>query len=124
MITLSICVFTHTEQVESINKCPLKVERIRRNHRRCMVRFSQPIKFGEVGARQNKVPDLTGSTIVFHEVLTPDTIRVTGISNTCSREMLELYFSNGKVSSGGDIKQIKMYEYDNKALIQFCDYTK
>ncbi len=89
-----------------------------------MVRFSQPIKFGEVGARQNKVPDLTGSTIVFHEVLTPDTIRVTGISNTCSREMLELYFSNGKVSSGGDIKQIKMYEYDNKALIQFCDYTK
>ena len=99
-----------------------KIEYMRRNYRRCLVKLIRPCKIKEVLERRAKVPDLAGTTIVLSEVRTPDTIRVTGLSNSCNKEILNLYFSNSKMSGGGDIRNIKVYDY--KALVQFQDYTK
>ena len=38
------------------------------------------------------------------------------------KEVLNLYFSNTKVSSGGDIKSIKIFAAMSKALVRFQDY--
>jgi hypothetical protein len=52
----------------------------------------------------------------------PDTMRVSNLADTCTKEVLNLYFSNTKVSSGGDIKSIKVFAAMNKALVRFQDY--
>lgn len=101
-----------------------KIEKIRRNFNRCLVRFNRPFKLKEMLERQSKIPDLAGVNVSFTEVRVPDTVRVTGLTNSCSQEMLNLYFSYPKISGGGDIRNVKMYEYDFKALVQFEDYKR
>jgi hypothetical protein len=101
-----------------------KVEEMRRNRKRVQLKFNRNLNFDEVVARQKKLPELCGSAITFKQVKVPDTVRVTDLTNTCSKELLNLYFSNPKASSGGDIKSIKMYGFENKALVQFKNYNK
>ena len=104
----------------------VKIEKIRRNLRRCMIQFSKEINLDEIITRQKKVPELAGNTVSICAVRVPNTVRASGLTNSCSKEMLEFYFSNVKVSGGGDIKSIKVYDNiaDNKALIEFDDYKK
>jgi len=73
-----------------------KLEQMRRNRRRCLVRVSQPVRFKETLERQAKVPDLAGATVLLSEVRKPDTVRVSGLGNSCTKELLQLYFSNAK----------------------------
>jgi hypothetical protein len=101
-----------------------KLESMRRNRRRCLVKLNRKIQFDEISIRQNKVPELAGSSILISQFKTPNTIRVSNLASSCSKEMLNLYFSYAKVSGGGDIKSIKMFEYESKALIQFKDYNR
>ena len=99
-----------------------KVEEIRRNRRRVLVKFNKAYDFEESVARQKKIPQLCGNSVSFQKVLEPNTIRVTNLANSCTKEVLNLYFSNTKISSGGDLKSIKMFTYMNKALVEFQDY--
>ncbi|CAF0758942.1 unnamed protein product [Brachionus calyciflorus] len=99
-----------------------KIEQFRRNRRRVMLKFNRKYNFDEVVSRQKKVPELCGSTVSFHQVKIPDTIRVSELSNNCTKEVLNLYFSNTKISDGGDIKSIKLFPFENKALIQFKNF--
>ena len=99
-----------------------KIEELRRNRRRIMVRFSKDYSFDECVARQKKIPDLCGSAIMFRKLHEPNTIRVSNLADSCTKEVLNLYFSNTKISAGGDIKSIKTYGQMNKALIEFHDY--
>lgn len=101
-----------------------KIEEMRRNRRKIMCRFNRIFNFDEVLTRQRKVPELAGATVSFHRVRVPDTVRITGMNNMCTRELLDLYFSNAKVSSGGELKSIRMYPHENKALLTFKNYTK
>lgn len=101
-----------------------KIEELRRSRKRVQIKFNRTIDYNEVLARQRKLPALNGATIAVRQVRVPDTIRVSELKNTASKELLQLYFSNAKVSSGGDIKLIKMYSFENKALVQFNDYRK
>jgi hypothetical protein len=101
-----------------------RVEEMRRNRRKVMLKFNRVFNFDEINARQKKLSELGGSTISFHRVRVPDTIRVSDLNNMCTRELLDLYFSNTKVSSGGEIKSIKMYSHESKALVQFRNYSK
>lgn len=99
-----------------------KIEEFRRNRRRVMLKFNRSFKFDNAVNKQKKLPELTGNLILLDKVKTPDTIRVSELSNSCTKEVLNLYFSNAKMSQGGDIKSIKLFPYENKALIQFADY--
>jgi hypothetical protein len=99
-----------------------KIEETRRNRRRIMIKFSKEYSFDECVARQKKLPELCGSAITFRKMYEPDTVRVTNLADTCTKEVLNLYFSNTKVSSGGDIKSIKIFTAMSKALIRFQDY--
>lgn len=101
-----------------------KVEELRRNRKRVQIKFNRTVDYNEILARQKKFPALNGSTIAIRQVRVPDTIRVNELKNTATKELLQLYFSNPKVSSGGDIKLIRMYSFENKALVQFRDYNK
>lgn len=101
-----------------------KVEELRRNRKRVQIKFNRNVDYNEVLARQKKLPALNGLTIGIRQVRVPDTIRVNELKNTATKELLQLYFSNPKVSNGGDIKLIKMYSFENKALVQFKDYRK
>ena len=101
-----------------------KVEEMRRNRKRVQIKFNQNVDYKEVVTRQKKLPSLCGSPIVIKQVRVPDTVRVSELKNTATKELLELYFTNTKVSSGGDIKSVKMYSFENKALVQFRDYNK
>lgn len=101
-----------------------KIEEMRRNRRRVQLRLNKKLSFDEIVARQKKVPDLCGSSVIFTQTRLPNTIRVSDLANTCTKEILNLYFSNPKVSNGGDIKSIKLFSYENKALIQFKNYMK
>lgn len=101
-----------------------KVEEMRRNRKRVQIKFNQNVDYKEVVTRQKKLPSLCGSPIVIKQVRVPDTVRVSELKNTATKELLELYFTNTKISSGGDIKSVKMYSFENKALVQFRDYNK
>jgi hypothetical protein len=101
-----------------------KIEEMRRNRRRVQLRLNKKLQFDEIVNRQKKVPDLCGSSVLFSQTRLPNTIRVSELANNCSKELLNLYFSNPKVSQGGEIKSIKMFSYENKALITFKNYTK
>lgn len=101
-----------------------KIEEIRRNKKRVMIKFNRQLAFDEIATRQKKVPELCGKLITFHKVRVPNTIRVSELANTCTKEVLNLYFSNPKISNGGDLRSIKLYSYENKSLIQFRNYTK
>lgn len=101
-----------------------KVEEMRRNRKRVQIKFNQNVDYKEVITRQKKLPSLCGSPIVIKQVRVPDTVRVSELKNTATKELLELYFTNTKISSGGDIKSVKMYSFENKALVQFRDYNK
>lgn len=104
----------------------IKIEKIRRNLRRCLLLFNKEINLDEMITRQKRLPELAGNTVSICAVKVPNTIRASGLTNACTKEMLEFYFSNTKVSAGGDIKSIKMFDNlaDNKALIEFEDYNK
>lgn len=101
-----------------------KIEEMRRNRRRVQLRLNKKVSFDEILARQTKVPDLCGSSVLFSQTKLPNTIRVSELSNNCSKELLNLYFSNAKISQGGDIRSIKTFSYENKALIQFKNFNK
>ena len=102
----------------------IKIESLRRNRFRVLVKLSQKVSFEDITQRQNKLPNLAGKAVIISQVRTPNMIRVSNLANSCTKELLSLYFSNTKISSGGDIKSIKMIEYENKALIQFKDFSK
>ena len=99
-----------------------KIEEIRRNRRRIMIKFSKDYSFDECVMRQKKLPELCGSAIEFRKIHEPNTIRVSNLADSCTKEVLNLYFSNTKISSGGDIRSIKSYAQLNKALVEFQDY--
>ena len=99
-----------------------KVEEMRRNRRRIMVKFSKDFSFDECVARQKKLPDLCGLATVFRQVREPNTVRVSNLADSCTKEVLNLYFTNTKISNGGDIKSIRIFAYMNKALIELQDY--
>lgn len=101
-----------------------KVEEIRRNRKRVQIKFNRNVDYNEMLARQKKLPSLNGSVIAIRQVRLPDTVRVSELKSTASKELLQLYFTNQKVSSGGEIKSIKMFAFENKALVQFKDYNK
>jgi len=67
-----------------------KLEQMRRNRRR------QPVRFKETLERQAKVPDLADATVLLSEVHKPETVRVSGLGNSCTKELLQLYSSNAK----------------------------
>lgn len=100
----------------------LKLEEIKRNRRRVLLKFNRVIDFEEVLARQKRFPDLSGHTLTFYRIKVPNTVRVTELPNSCTKEILNLYFSNTKISSGGEIRSIKMFPYENKALVEFKNY--
>ena len=101
----------------------LKIEETRRNRNRVMVKFNKNFNFDEIISRQKKIPELCGNLITFRKLKEPNTIRVSDLANSCTREVLNLYFTNTKISDGGDLKSIKVFSYANKALIEFKDYT-
>jgi hypothetical protein len=96
-----------------------KIEEIRRNRSRVMVKFNQEFDFESMNVKHKKLPELNGNEINFRKVNVPDTIRVSELANNCSKEILSLYFTNQKVSNGGDVKSIKYYSFENTALVQF-----
>ncbi|RNA15344.1 poly [ADP-ribose] polymerase 14-like [Brachionus plicatilis] len=100
-----------------------KIEEFRRNRRRVMLKFNRAFNFDKALERQKKMPELTSSLITIGQVKIPDTIRVSELANSCTKEVLNLYFSNSKMSQGGDIESIKLFSHENKALIQFADYS-
>jgi hypothetical protein len=100
-----------------------KIEEMRRNRRRVQLKVNRKIKIDEILTRQKKLPELCGNSVLFAETRLPNTIRVSELSNNCTKEILNLYFSNSKFSQGGDIKLIKMFSHENKALIQFKNYS-
>lgn len=101
----------------------LKIEETRRNRNRVMVKFNKNFNFDEIISRQKKIPELCGNLITFRKLAEPNTVRVSDLANSCTREVLNLYFTNTKISDGGDLKSIKVFSYANKALIEFKDYT-
>jgi hypothetical protein len=102
----------------------IKVEEIRRNRHRVMIKLNRSINYEEISERQKKLPQLCSSQITVHRVRVPDTLRLSDLALNCSKEILNLYFTNTKISQGGDIKSIKLFSYECKALIQFVDYRK
>lgn len=100
----------------------LKIEEFRRNRRRVLLKLNRPIKFELAVDRQRKIPELVGNLISLSQIRVPNTVRVSELSSNCTKEILNLYFCNPKMSQGGDIKSIKMFPYENMALIQFNDY--
>jgi hypothetical protein len=100
------------------------VEEMRRNRQRVMIRLNRPVQFEEALERQGKVPRICGGQVTMHRVRVPDTVRVSELANSCTRELLSLYFTNARASNGGDVKSIKLFSYENKALVQFRNYTK
>jgi hypothetical protein len=101
-----------------------KIEFLRRNRKLVLVKFNRKISFEELVTRSNKIPDFNGSSLIFSQIYTPNTIRVSNLSKYCNKDILNYYFSNSKISKGGEINSIKMFEYENKALIQFKDFSK
>jgi hypothetical protein len=101
-----------------------KIEEFVRNRSRVMIKMNRILQYEQIVTRQKKVPELCGSTINFLRVKVPNTIRVCDLSNNCTKEVLNLYFSNTKISNGGDIKNIKLYNFENKALVEFKNYHK
>jgi hypothetical protein len=101
----------------------LKIEETRRNRTRVMVKFNKNFNFDEIISRQKKIPELCGNLITFRKLKEPNTVRVSDLANSCTREVLNLYFTNTKISDGGDLKSIKVFSYANKALIEFKDYS-
>lgn len=99
-----------------------KIEDFRRNRHRVLIKFSRPIKFELAVERQKKIPELVSKSISLSQIKVPNTIRVSELNSSCTKELLNLYFCNSKMSQGGDIKSIKMFPNENKALIQFNDY--
>jgi hypothetical protein len=101
-----------------------KIEELRRNRKRVLLKFNKQYDFESIEDRQRKLPELCGNLLTFHKVKVPNTIRASELSNNCTKEVLNLYFSNTKVSLGGDIKSIKVFSYENKALVEFKNYKK
>ncbi len=97
-----------------------KIEQIRRNRRRCLVRVNLPLRLKDVTERQARVPDLAGTTVALSEVRTPDTVRISGLGNSSiSKELINLYFSNQKISAGGDVRNIKVFKINRYLLFKF-----
>lgn len=97
---------------------------VRRNRHRVMAKFNIKLDYERVNERQQKLSELGGAQVTMHRVRLPDTLRVYELANNCTKEVLNLYFSNNKVSNGGDIKSIKMFSYEQKALVQFQNYKQ
>lgn len=97
----------------------LKIEEIRRNRRRVMVRFNRTVDLASAQIKQKDMAELGGQTVSFHSVKVPDTVRVRDLANNCTKEILNLYFTNVKISQGGEIKEIKYFSFENVALVQF-----
>lgn len=96
-----------------------KIEEIRRNRNRVMIKFNQEFDYESVNVKHKKLPQLAGNELSFRQVNVSDTIRVSDLANNCSKEILNLYFTNQKVSNGGDVRSIKYYSFENTALVQF-----
>lgn len=101
----------------------IKIEQMRRNHARVLVKFNREINFDAVRTKQQKLPELCGDVIRLDRVRVPNTIKVAELPNNVTEEILKLYFTNPKVSDGGDIELIRLFNYDNKALISFKNYN-
>lgn len=64
-----------------------RVEQIRRNRKRVLIKFNEEVDYHEVLARQKKVPALCGSTVFVRQVKVPDTVRVSELKNTVTKEL-------------------------------------
>ena len=100
-----------------------KIEYFRRNTARVLVRFNREIYFDQVVAKQQKMPELCGEVIKLYRVKITNAIKITNLPINCNEEYLRLYFTNTKISDGGDIDRIRLFTFDNKALISFKNYT-
>ena len=119
MIHLYLTLILNPELAEDF-----QVEEMRRNRQRVMIKLNKAIDYDAVSTRQKKVPEICGAQVTIHRVRVPDTLRVFELANACTKEILNLYFTNVKISHGGDIKSIKMFSYENKALVQFRHYAQ
>ena len=100
-----------------------KIEFYRRNNSRVLVRFNREIYFDQIVAKQLKMPELCGEVIKFYRVKITNAVKITNLPVNCSEEILRLYFSNTKISDGGDIDRIRLFSFENKALMSFKNYT-
>ncbi|CAH1268230.1 PARP14 [Branchiostoma lanceolatum] len=64
---------------------------------------------------------LEGQQLTLERVPITDAIIVTGLPDSVSRDLLELYFDSGTRSSGGPITDIKMDSSTGTAVVQFDD---
>lgn len=98
-----------------------KIFELKRRNEYAQVKLNQPIRssLDDLVKRAKLIPIL--ADVQLSQVREPDTIRVSQLSNQCSKELLMLYFSNEKLG-GGDVKTIKYFNFENKALVQFVDF--
>ena len=98
----------------------LRIEDMRRNRRRALVRFSGTFDFDAVVERQARhMPELCGQVVRVSRVFSTNVVRVTELPNNCGKEMLMLYFTNERASSGGDVRSIKWFVFESMALVEF-----
>jgi hypothetical protein len=100
----------------------LKIENFRRNNSRVLVKFNNEINFDQVLTKQQKLPELCGELIKLYRVKVTNSIKITNLPLNCSEEILRLYFTNTKMSNGGDIDRLRLFNFDSKALISFKNY--
>jgi hypothetical protein len=99
-----------------------KIEYYRRNNSRVMVRFNREIYFDQIVAKQLKMPELCGELIKFYRVKVTNAVKITNLPLNCNEEILSLYFTNTKISDGSDIDRIRLFSFENKALISFKNF--
>jgi hypothetical protein len=97
----------------------LKVIKMKRNCGNVLFDFSGEIPFEDALNRQKKIKNASFRNVKLKLAKLTNTIRVSQLGDNCKVEILSLYFSNEKVSDGGDIQAIQLFAFENKALVQF-----
>jgi hypothetical protein len=93
----------------------------RRRDQYSLLGFNQSIQILDAQRRQVKMNNFNSLGFHLNEVKEPDTIRVSRLPNSCTKELISLYFSNER-HGGGEIASVRFFNYENKALVKFVDF--
>ncbi|CAF0924719.1 unnamed protein product [Didymodactylos carnosus] len=75
----------------------------------------------EAKRRHSTRPKLNNNEISISDVYIPSTIMIRNLPDDISKDVLELYFSNKKRSDGGEVKEVKLDQENQHALVTFKD---
>lgn len=117
MIALYVTLLTNFELKDGF-----KIQEIRRNGNKALIHFNSDVDYKIIEQKYQLFPSLAGIVTKFKKVRVPNAIIIHQLPVNCTQEILKLYFSNEKISHGGDIERIRVFQTEAKALIQFNDY--